>query len=73
MGDVLVKYYEFVRQEAGLNGAMRLSMRTKISSNKAPHAPDSVQNLRLFRAAVQEITGQDVDFQAEDVKDGSQI
>lgn len=62
MGDKLLKYYEFVKEKARLEGAMRLAMKTKIPSTRAQSEPDSPENLRQFREAVKEITGQEVDF-----------
>ncbi len=62
MGEILVKYYDFVKQNAGIEGAMRLAMKTKISGGKAAGEPDSPENLKAFRDATREITGKDAGF-----------
>ncbi len=62
MGEILTKYYAFAKENAGIEGAMRLAMKTKISGAKAAGEPDSPENLKVFRDAVKEITGKDAGF-----------
>jgi len=57
MAEKLMKYYEYVGQEKGLVAKIELASATRIPSTSAPTAPDSPENLKLFRKAVEEITG----------------
>lgn len=59
MGQKLLKFYELVKTEGGLQMAMRLAVKTNIPSAKAGEAPDSPENIRVFRTAYKEITGKD--------------
>lgn len=57
MGVKLLKLYEFVEEKMGLIGKVQLAMKTKLPSPRAASAPDSPENLKMFLAAVKEITG----------------
>ncbi len=57
MGQRLMKYYEWVKQEGGLTMQMRLAMKTSYPSEKAKTVPDSPDLLAKFQAAAKEITG----------------
>jgi hypothetical protein len=57
MGERLMKYYKFVSDESGLPGKMKLAQKTKIPSTEAALATDSMDNIKLFKEAVKEITG----------------
>ena len=57
MGEVLLKYYKHVTDEMGMNGKVKLAMETKIPSTQAAMTPDSPENINMFKAAVQKITG----------------
>ncbi len=59
MGDKLVAYYEFIRENGGMQEKMRLAMQTGVPSTKAAEAPDSPENIEKFKAAIKEITGKD--------------
>lgn len=59
MGEKLMEYYSFVEQEAGLSGKIELAKRTNLPGTKASTAPDSEENVREFREAIEEITGED--------------
>jgi hypothetical protein len=60
MAEKLIGYYQLVTEKAGMSGKTKLAMATKIPSTKAGLAPDSPENLALFRKAIEEITGQKV-------------
>ncbi len=57
MAEKLMKYYTYVGQEKGLGAKIQLATATKIPSTTAATAPDSAENLKLFRTAVEHITG----------------
>ena len=59
MGEKLMEYYSFVEQEAGLSGKIELAKRTNLPGTKSSTAPDSEENVREFREAIEEITGED--------------
>lgn len=55
MGDILVRYYEFAKQNGGLPAAMKLAMKTTMPSTRAAEAPDTPEAIAKVRAALQEI------------------
>jgi hypothetical protein len=57
MAQKLLKYYEFARQEGGMQAQMRLAMMTGIASTKAGEIPDSPEAVTKFATAIKEITG----------------
>jgi len=57
MAEKLMQYYAYVGQEKGLGAKIELATTTKIPSTTAATAPDSPENLKLFRNAVEKITG----------------
>ena len=57
MAERLIKYYEYIGEEKGLGAKIELAGATKIPSTSAGTAPDSPENLKIFRAAVEKITG----------------
>jgi hypothetical protein len=59
MGQKLMKCYEFVGQQGGLQAQMRLAMKTGCPSAKAVNAPETPDLVAKFKAAVKEITGKD--------------
>ena len=59
MGQKLTKFYDLMKAEQGLQGQMRLAMKTACSSQKAATEPDSPENIAKFKAAFKEITGKD--------------
>jgi len=59
MGQKLSKIYELINAEGGMQGQMRLAMKTGLSSAKAATEPDSQQNIDKFKAAFKELTGKD--------------
>jgi hypothetical protein len=58
MGEKLMEYYSFVEEREGLTGKMELAKRTNLPGTKASTAPDSKDNIREFREAVEDITGE---------------
>ena len=57
MAEQLVRFYQQVEQAAGLQGKTKLAIETKIPATRAALAPDSAENLALFRAAYERIVG----------------
>lgn len=58
MAEKLIKYYAYVGKEHGMGAKIKLATATKVPSTTAATAPDSPENLKLFRDAVEKITGQ---------------
>jgi hypothetical protein len=58
MGEKLMEYYSLVEQEEGLSGKMELAKETNLPGPKASTAPDSQENVQLFRDAVEDILGE---------------
>lgn len=56
MAEKLIKYYEYVKSIKGLQGAMALAIHTKIPSTKAAFEPDSEDNIKVFKDAVEKVT-----------------
>jgi hypothetical protein len=57
MGAKLVKYYELIGEKAGLQGRMRLAMKTNVPSTKAQEAPDTSETLAKAYEVAKEILG----------------
>lgn len=57
MAEILMQYYQYVAEQTGGVGKMKLAMATKVPSTKAALEPDSAETIRLFQEAVREITG----------------
>jgi hypothetical protein len=52
MGVKLTEIYEEAQKEFGAMGRMKMAMLTLLSSSKAANAPDSPENIKLFRDAL---------------------
>ncbi len=59
MAEKLLKLYKFVSDNGGLTSKVKLAQLTKISSTVAATAPDSPENITMFKKAIKEITGMD--------------
>ncbi len=59
MAEKLIQYYKYIREVAGYEGKIDLATSTKIPSTKAAMAPDSDENITLFKEAIHKITGKD--------------
>lgn len=57
MGEILLKYYKAMDDSLGLQGKIRLAQETKLPSQRAALAPDTVGNVKLFQDAFQKISG----------------
>jgi hypothetical protein len=57
MAEKLLLYYKFVKENEGLKGQMSLAVETKMPNTVAAIEPDSVENIAMFRKAVEKITG----------------
>jgi hypothetical protein len=59
MAQKLSQLYELIKAQGGIQGQMRLAMKTGIASTKAATEPDSPETLTKFKAAFKDITGKD--------------
>lgn len=59
MGEKLMEYYSLVEEEEGLSGKMELARETNLPGTKAATAPDSEENIQLFREVVEDILGEE--------------
>jgi len=59
MAEQLMKYYQFVGDQAGLSGKVKLAQLTRVPSAKAALEPENPEVIARFRAAIKEITGKD--------------
>jgi hypothetical protein len=57
MGEKLIRYINYINDESGFKGKVKLATITKIPSTRASMEPDSPENIELFKKAVEEITG----------------
>jgi hypothetical protein len=57
MAERLMKYYAYIGQEQGMAAKIKLATATKIPSTKAAMAPDSPENIKVFKEAVEQLTG----------------
>ncbi len=57
MGEKLLKYYQYITSEKGIQGKMALAMSTKIPVPIAATEPDSEENIKSFMKAVHNLTG----------------
>jgi hypothetical protein len=57
MGDRLLKYFDWIKGKSGMQGQMRLAMKSGMSSTKAATEADSDANLQKVHAAAKEIAG----------------
>lgn len=55
MGVKLRQYFDFAAEKGGFSLQLKLAMRTLLSGSRAAEAPDSEENLRLFREALAEL------------------
>ena len=62
MGEKLMKYYKFMHDAKGLMGSVELAKATKIPSIQAAMAPDSGENIKLFRESIKTIMGTEAPF-----------
>ena len=57
MAERLMKYYAYIGQEQGMGAKIKLATATKIPSTKAAMVPDSPENIKVFKDAVEQLTG----------------
>lgn len=57
MGEKLLQYYTYIEREAGEDGLEQLVRLTKLPRLHAAGAPDSKEYIRLFKSAVESLTG----------------
>ena len=55
MGQIMVKYYDFARENGGLPVLMKLAMKTTVPSTRAVELPDSPEAIAKIKAALKEI------------------
>lgn len=59
MARILREYYDYIIRIQGIEGKNKLATLTKMSSIVAPLVPDTPENIKLFRDAIQKITGKE--------------
>lgn len=59
MGEKLMQYYSLVEQEEGVGAKIELAQKTNLPGTKASTAPDSEENIELFRDALEDILGEE--------------
>ncbi len=59
MAEKLILYYKYIREIAGFDGKIDLATTTKIPSTRAAIEPDSEENIRKFKKAIEKITGKE--------------
>jgi len=59
MGEKLIEYYSLVEEKEGINGKIELAKETNLPGTKASTAPDSEENIELFRDALEDILGEE--------------
>ena len=57
MADRLMKYYQYISEQSGLSGKVKLAQMTRVPSTKAAVEPDTQETIQKFQEAVREITG----------------
>jgi len=60
MAEKLVRIYEVVTEQAGLQGRMELAQKTGFSMNQAASAKDTEELLSKFKAVASEIIGKGI-------------
>lgn len=56
MAEKLLLYYKYIKEAQGIRGQIALATSTKMPSTKAALAPDSQENINLFKEAVKKLT-----------------
>lgn len=62
MAEKIMKYYEYIKSQKGIAGGIELATYTKIPSTKAAMIQDSAENIKLFKDAIEKITGKPAPF-----------
>lgn len=57
MGVKLMRYYQYVAEQAGISGKFKLAQLTKVPSTQAATVADTPEVIRQFMTAVKEVTG----------------
>jgi hypothetical protein len=57
MGEKLLHYYQYVGDQLGFQGKLKLAQATKVPSARAAIEPDSEENLAIFKEAIRRLTG----------------
>ena len=55
MAEKLIAYFEEAKKKGGIQGMIRLAMKTSTSSEQASSMPDSPENIQKFENAIKEI------------------
>jgi hypothetical protein len=56
MAEKLMKYYQYIAEEKGMVGRLKLAQMTKIPSTRASLEEDSLENINIFKNAIQKLT-----------------
>jgi len=57
MAEELIKLYNYVGNEKGIQGKIELAKLTKVPSMRAATMPDSPEVVKQFKEAIKQITG----------------
>jgi len=57
MADTLMKYYQYVAEEAGYIGKLKLAQLTKLPLTRAAMEPDKPETIEAFKKALAIVTG----------------
>ncbi|MGO9209859.1 MAG: hypothetical protein ACLPXM_18600 [Terriglobales bacterium] len=57
MAGKLMKYYEYICEQSGFTGKVKLAQLTKLPSTRAAVVPDTPEVLAQFQEAVKQLTG----------------
>jgi hypothetical protein len=57
MAEKLMKYYQYVSEQAGAVGRTKVAMLTKVPSTKAAMEPDTPEMIKIFKEAIRQVTG----------------
>jgi hypothetical protein len=57
MAEKLVKYYAYIAEKKGVMAKVELAKRTVVPSILAATIPDSPENIKIFKDAIQLMTG----------------
>lgn len=59
MGEKLIKYYKYIKDEMGYAGSLKLAQLTKVPSTIASTHEDSPEVIKIFQDAIKQLTSKD--------------
>jgi hypothetical protein len=58
MAETLIKYYQYVEKEYGVETKIEVAQESSLPSSKASLEADSQENIETLRTAIEKITGE---------------